>query len=95
MLLLSLIFAQDLLKLSNSSTAKKWEATSAKNVVIRCILTSDDTESANYGLIVRIKDETSATADTTTKPQKNDRKLQIFSTKSRLLITALLPNFSD
>jgi len=81
MLLLSLIFAQDLLKLSNSSTAKKWEATSAKNVVIRCILTSDDTESANYGLIVRIKDETSATADTITKPQKTIGNYKYFQQK--------------
>jgi len=97
--LLSLIFVQDLLRQSNSqtpecaSTAKKWEASKATNAVIRCILTSDTQNLKTTGLM-RIKLQTFTTVDTTRKPQKNDRKLHIFTTESRLLITALLPNFS-
>jgi len=33
----------------SASTVKKWEATEATSVIIRCIVTSDNTEPENYG----------------------------------------------
>jgi len=55
MLLLSLIFVQDLLKLSNpflktaefASTVKKWEASKAATAVIQYISASNDAEPEN------------------------------------------------
>jgi len=101
MFLLSLIFVQDLLKLSSSLKVSlirvnchemgSFENNKCGHLIY---LTTRDTEPENYALSEKQTPVRPQPQQTITKPQKR-QKLQILTTENRLPITALFPNFSD